>query len=242
MEIAILLAAAVLGQFVQTTTGFGFAIVVMAVCSSFFEVPELASMCPLLCILSSGYLALRYRKHLKVQVLLWPLLAFIVTDLLAVLLNRVVNTTHLKGYLGVVLVAMSLFFLLLRERISVKTNPKNGLLAGGLGGILAGLFSTGGPPISIYLVSGLEEKESYLAAIQAYFFCSNAINILFRASAGLYSLRVLKLAAIGLAGMLLGLLIGRRVVDRIRIGLMRTLTYGFIGLSGLWLIVKGFFL
>jgi len=238
----VLLLSAALGQAIQTTTGFGFAIVLMAIATSFFEVPILASASPMVSVLSSAYLTFRYRKSLKMRYILWPLAAFIAGNFAAVRLNRVLNAGILKGYLGIVLVLMSIFFLYFREKIHIRANVKNGLAAGVLSGILAGFFATGGPPISIYLVSSTEKKEEYLSAIQTYFLCSNLINITFRAVSGLITASVFRLFAVAAVGMLLGLFIGRKIVDRINIALLRIITYIFIGISGIWLIVSAFVL
>ena len=86
----------------------------------------------------------------------------------------------------------------------------------------------------------LKEKRSYLGTIQIFFMTTNLYGTVVRTLAGqLTGDMVLPLAA-GAAALLLGAYAGSRVVDKIDIGKMKLLVYGFTGFAGVVTFVTGF--
>ena len=65
------------------------------------------------------------------------------------------------------------------------------------------------------------------------FVITTIAGLLSRAASGLYQLSFLPYAALGTAGMLVGMKLGKMVMDRLNADLMRRLAYLFVGISGL---------
>lgn len=242
MHLAIFAVSCLIGQLIQTTTGFGFAIVVMAVASTLFPVTTLTASCTLMALASCGLLGFRYRKNLRFRTILWPLAAFLVTSSAAIFSSRFISTQTLRGFLGIALMGLSAFFLYFRKRICIRPTTRNGLIVGSASGILSGYFSTGGPPTVLYLLCVSENKEEYLAGIQAFFFFSNIANLIGRALAGYYTMEVFQMTLLGYVGVALGMLLGLKLVHLLNIEKLRTVTYGFIGISGFWIALSTFVL
>ena len=106
--------------------------------------------------------------------------------------------------LGVVLVAFSLYFLLFQKKIRLKPTVPNGVLAGTLGGVLNGLFATGGPPVVLYLSSAMQDKTAYFATIQFYFAFTNLYATIMRLANGMITAEILLYTAVGAVGCLRG--------------------------------------
>jgi uncharacterized membrane protein YfcA len=80
-----------------------------------------------------------------------------------------------------------------------------------LGGVLGGLFSTGGPPAVLYLSSALKDNISYFATIQFYFCFTNIYATSVRAIDGIINTEVLIYAFVGIVGCVSGDFIGKKV-------------------------------
>lgn len=227
------------GAFVQRTTGFGLGIFVML----FFpymmpETAAAAAVSGLLSCVISSYNAVLHRRALRLRLALPLLLSAAVTIPLAVRFSSVAPASLMKLVLGVILIAFSLWFLFLGKHVRLRPTAVNGLVAGGLGGVLSGLFSTGGPPVVLYLIHATEDKTVYFATIQAYFAITNLYSALFRAINGVITPFVLTSVAVGLIGCFVGNAIGSLVFRRINPETLRKIVYVGMIVSGLLMILR----
>ncbi len=137
--------------------------------------------------------------------------------------------------LGMVLVLLSLYFLLFSEKIRIRPSLPGGILAGSLGGILNGLFSTGGPPVVLYL-SAAAGKMAYFASIQCYFALTNLYATGMRAAGGILTGNIFICSGIGLVGCLLGDAAGKLVFNRLNPKRFKQVIYAGMIVSGLFMI------
>lgn len=132
--------------------------------------------------------------------------------------------------------------MLFQQRIHILPTPRNGIIAGACGGLLSGYFSTGGPPLVLYLLSVQDDKETYIVCVQTLYLILSIGNTIGRIASGYVTAEVLQMSAIGLVGAGVGLWLGLKVVDRLNIQLLRIIAYIIIGLSGLWMILNAWVL
>jgi uncharacterized membrane protein YfcA len=122
------------------------------------------------------------------------------------------------------------------NKIQLNSSIKNGLIAGGISGILNGMFSTGGPPAVIYVSSSLNDKMSYFSTIQFFFCITNLYATATRAISGILTPQILIYGAVGFMGCLLGDLLGRVVFDKIDEKIFVKIIYIGMILSGILMI------
>jgi uncharacterized membrane protein YfcA len=103
---------------------------------------------------------------------------------------------------------------------------------GALGGTLNGLFSTGGPPIVLYLSSALSDNLAYFATIQFYFCFTNLYAIVTRAINGIITVEILIYAVIGLVGCMIGDFIGKFVFNKLNANALKYIIYIGMIISG----------
>lgn len=226
------------GGFVQRVSGFGLGIFVMLFLPHFL--PDHTAAAAISCLFSCGtstYNAIRYRKDIPFKTVIPLLIAAGVTIPIAVFFSVWVPKNVFEILLGVVLIALSVYFLFFNKRASIKPTVVNGLLAGGIGGTLNGLFSTGGPPVVLYLTQATDSNAAYFAAIQFYFCLTNIYATVMRAVNGVITVEILIYAAVGLVGCMLGDLIGKLVFDRLDPGKLKTVIYVGMIISGISMIV-----
>lgn len=170
-----------MGGFIQRVTGFGFGIFVMLFLPHIMKThTSAAAISTLVSCCISLYNAFLYRKNVPYKKIIPLIFAALITIPIAVHFSVLISGDFFKKALGIVLIGLSIYFLFFNNRIRIKPSVKNGLIAGGVGGILTGLFSTGGPPIVLYLMNALNDNIIYFASTQFYFGLTGIYSTLVR--------------------------------------------------------------
>ena len=226
------------GGFIQRVTGFGLGIFVMLFLPFLFtDRVEAAAISTLFSCGVSTFNAIRYRKQIPFKTVLPALLTALVTIPIAVRFAAYVSAGIFDVLLGSVLILLSLYFLFFSKRIKMKPTVLNGCIAGTLSGALTGLFSTGGPPIVLYLTGATKEPLVYLAATQFFFSVTGLYATATRAINGILSWELLAYAAIGMLGCMLGNLCGKRVFDKLDAEKLKRVIYVAMVVSGILMLL-----
>lgn len=224
--------------FVQRVSGFGLGIFAMLFLPYLLgDTIEAAAISCLWSCVTSVYNAVKYCKNVDFKLLMPLICAAAVTIPVAVALSKFVPGGIMTMLLGIVLVLLSLYFLLFSDKIHIHPSLAGGIFAGGLGGTLNGLFSTGGPPVVLYLAGATADKMTYFASIQCYFALTNIYATVMRAVSGIITFNVLICCAIGLAGCLLGDVVGKMVFNRMDAKRFKQVIYVGMIISGLVMIL-----
>ena len=233
MEYVIILFGCAIGCALNTVCGFGFGVFCMMFMPYVMgSTVQAAAMINIITFVQSTYLAIRYREHIKWKLFLVPLVAYFITSFLAVRLSSGLDNELMKRILGAFLLALSMYFIFIAKRVKLRASTRNGLIAGGIGGIMSGMFATGGPPASLYYSATTETKEDYLATIQGYFVFTNMYVIILRAANGVINKNVLVCTAVGFGGLFLGNFLGIYIFKRIDVEFMRKAIYVMMAVSG----------
>jgi len=221
------------GGFVQRVSGFGLGIFVMIFLPHFIPThTAAAAISSLFACMTATYNAIRYRKNANYKTALPMICAALISIPIAVHFSSVVSGNLFKILLGLVLIVLSLYFIFFNKRINIKPTFFNGILAGGLGGILGGLFSTGGPPAVLYLSSATTDNITYFATIQFYFCFTNLYATSMRIANGIINLEILIYAAIGMVGCMIGDFIGKKIFDKLNSDRLKQIIYIGMIISG----------
>ena len=218
--------------FIQRVCGFGLGIVAMLFMPYLMPSSAAVAVACLLSCCTTSYNAVKYRKDIHFSTLIPLLTAAMLVIPIMVKFSAVLPEERMKPLLGVALVGLSIYFLFLSRRISIRPSVPAGLLCGGVGGVMSSLFSMGGPPIVLYLVHALEDKTAYFATIQFYFVVNNIYTTAIRAANGLITKEILLISAVGVIGCFVGNRIGARVFDKLDGEKVRRLIYIGMIVSG----------
>ncbi len=220
--------------FVQRVSGFGLGIFAMLFLPHFMASHNAsASISTILSCATTSYNTVRYRKNVKYKTVLPMLCASLVTIPIAVYFSSVVSARVFKMLLGTVLIILSVYFIFFNKRISIKPGVFNGILSGTVGGMLNGLFSTGGPPAVLYLSSALSENISYFSSIQFYFCITNIYSFFVRIINRSINKEVIIYSLIGIVGCMLGDFIGSKVFYKLDSDKLKKIIYIGMILSGI---------
>lgn len=225
-------------SFVQSTTGFGFGIFIMTILPYLLpSYGEATTLSGLMALSNSLYIAVKMRKQIDWRALAPILITFIAVSMPTVILIKHIDEHWMRRVLGVMLIFISLYFTLYAEKLKVKGTLPLQITAGSISGVMGGLFGMQGPPAVLYFVSCSPTKEHYMAIAQAYFLIGNMAMTLSRAGNGFLTKAVGEGYLWGIAGVLIGTLLGGIVFERIPQRLFKRIIYLYIGISGLLILL-----
>lgn len=237
--VVMLLLSTFAAALVQSVTGFGFGIVCMMVfpyiIAEYSQAVALSTFCS---AAMSIMAAAKVIKIVKIKTVLPALCSYLFFSIAAINFVSGKSTDVMMKALGAVLVAVSIYFIFLNNKIKVRPTTINGIIAGGAGGIGAGMFSIGGPPAVIYFLSASEKNEEYRANVLFYFALGNCWTTGYRIAKGIITTQVFSWWVICLAAIALGVVWGERIFKRLDPLTLRRVVYGFMALSGLKMLLQ----
>ena len=225
-------------SFVQRVSGFGMGIFAMLFLPYVLPTPVAAAT--ISCLFSCGtstYNAVKYRKDTPYKTVLPVVIAALVVIPVAVYFASSVPERIFQILLGSILILLSIYFLLFDNKIKFKPTAFKGVLCGALGGALNGLFSTGGPPVVLYMTHATNENKKYFAGVQFYFCVTNIYATVMRAINGLVSWTLLVYALIGMLGCMVGDFIGAKVFNSLDGKKLKIIIYVAMIISGIFMIL-----
>lgn len=228
----VIFGSALVAGFIQSVTGFGAGIFMMLFFPLFFPILNASALSSSITLFASGSLAWRYRKHCQWKLLLLPTCIYLLCSSTVIVLAPYLPTVILKKSFGVLLVILSVYFLCFAGKLAVRPNLLSATICGGISGIASGIFGIGGPPMVIYFLSALDDKEKYLATIQTFFAVTGAYNLVLRIFNGIYTAELILYTLIGAVAVLIGGKIGTRLIEQLDTETMKKLVYVFLGVSG----------
>jgi uncharacterized membrane protein YfcA len=232
-----LIAAA--GSLVQSSTGFGYAIICMALWPLFISFLSASIIEAITAFAMVVYITVRLRRHINFKLLLWPTLSSMLMSTFGILTLMSSTETLLRRILGFCLMLLSVYFIFFSRRIHIRTTRRNGLIAGVISGYCGGLFNVGGPPMVVYFLSVIDDKLEYNATLQCYF-CVTTIYIFFvHLLMGNVNAEVMRFGTAALFGLAAGISVGFWLFRRLTMTNLKNLVYGFMILAGLYLAICG---
>ena len=231
-------AACFMGAFVQRVSGIGYGIIVMLFFPLVLSMGEAAALSGMGSLAASCCIAYGMRNSINVKKVMVPMAPYCIITCLAMIFVKNAGSNVLLIMLGAALCAMSVYFYFFSGRIQIRPTVRNGMIAGGIGGVLSGLFSMGGPPVMVYFLSCSETNDEYIANIQFFFVVSNTISTVARMANGFVTGRVMWLMIPSVAAMLAANYTGGKVYKRISTEGLRRVVYGVVGLCGVLTILR----
>lgn len=234
-SLVMVVVAGVLAGFVQGVSGFGAGIIAMTVLPLTYGVVTGSAISVSMGLPFLASMVWRYRAHVRPARAVVPALLFMAVSSMCVLVARSVDAVFLKGALGAFLVALSLYFLFLRnasEGMGMGIVPSIACIV--ISGACDGLFGIGGPLMVVYYLARTSDKRAYLGTLQLFFLVTTLWGVGFRASQGIILPVVVPVIVIAAAAQLAGQQLANRVVDRLDTAAIRRVTYVLIGFAGLY--------
>lgn len=222
--------------FVQTLSGFGFALVVMPLMTLVVGLRTAVPLVALTGLTLYTVNLIRYRRAVNVhQVLrLGAACALGVPVGLWVLVN--VDESIVKLLMGLILIAYAAYNLA-RPTVLRLRSHRWGYIAGFIAGCLGGAYNTPGPPLIVYGSLCRWPKEEFRAVLQTLFFINAVLTVSSHYVAHHLTTAVLAFYPYAALALLLGVMIGSRVDAKLNRDRFRTIVTVMILLLGLSLVL-----
>ena len=225
---------AILAGLVQGVTGFGAGIVLMMVLPIYFALPQSAGIAAAICIILCVFMSVRYREHILWREAIIPSILYIFICTLTINFSVSADQIILKKVFGVFLLLLAAYYLFFKKSAdNQKLNLPVSLICIIVSAICDGLFGIGGPLMVLYFLNKTESPQEYLGTLQVFFLINSVYNTAFRFYSGILLPEHFSLICAGFAGIVFGVFIAGKIVDKLNPEVIRKLTYAMIGVSGI---------
>ncbi len=224
-----------LAAFTQGLSGFGVALVAMALLPAFLGISDSIALVAILAFVVDFGVLLRYWRALQFDKIFPLILASFLGVPLGIFLLRRADEQLALVILGIVLVGYSLYALWGLKLPNLQ-GPAWAYAAGFLGGLLGGAYNTPGPPIIIYASCKNWEPDVFKGNLQAFFIQNSIIVLLGHWLGGSFTPEILQTFWRGAPWVAGGLFLGL-IMDRwINPLLFRKIVFVLLIVMGLQLI------
>lgn len=239
MDMTIILVTAVLGlaTFVQSSIGFGLALVSMPLLVSVIGLQQAAPLVALFAVVAEVFILLRYREAMSFRAVWRLIVGSIVGIPVGVYLLGVVDTAVVTTALGVLLVLYAAYALL-SPHLPTLERPAWGFLFGLIAGVLGGAYNTGGPPAIIYGSCRRWTPGAFKGNLQAFFVVGSLVILVSHFAAGNVTSETWRFLAWSVPAAAVAMLLGFALDTRINPDLFRKLVLILLIVLGLRLILS----
>lgn len=161
-----------LASFTQSLSGFGSALVSMALLPAVIGLQMATPLVALVAVVIETILLLRYREALDVRAIWRVVLAALLGTPLGVLFLARVDENLASSVLGIVIAGYALYALFGLKLPRLESSWW-GYSAGFVGGLLGGAYNTSGPPVIIYADCRRWPPHIFKSNLQGYFIISS---------------------------------------------------------------------
>lgn len=226
-------------SFLQSATGFGMALVLMAILPMVITVEEASAFTSLGSMIVTIFVIAANRSGLSLRDAGPLVLGMCLGIPIGFYGLRILDGEFIIRVLGAVLILITLAEFL-QNRIKRLTIPeKSGTAFGLVGGVLAGSFNVGGPPLVVYAYSRGWPKVTSVAVLQTAFLAGGVVRNSLVAGAGDFTPSLLKLIAFSMPTAIFAVWLGKKTLDRMPRDQLKKIVFGMIFLIGLRYLILG---
>jgi hypothetical protein len=160
--------AVFLAVFTQSLSGFGVALVAMALLPSLIDIQIATPLVALIALVLEIVLVIRYRHAMEVRAIFRIVLAALIGIPVGVYFLSRVDEKFALMVLGLVITGYAIYALLGLKMPRLE-QPFWPYLAGLLGGLLGGAYNTSGPPVILYGDCRRWPPDEFKSNLQGYF-------------------------------------------------------------------------
>lgn len=208
LELVALIAILFLAIFTQSLTGFGSALVAMAVLPTLLGLQVAAPLVALVAATAELILLFRFRRALALRPIWRMAVGAVVGIPLGIFALRQVNEKITLTLLGVLLIGYALYALF-NFKLPILAQPRWAFVFGFVAGALGGAYNTSGPPAVVYADTNRWSPAEFRANLQAFFLLTDVLVVATHGVSGNLTGQVLQLYLLALPIIALGIWAGR---------------------------------
>ena len=239
MQLLIVLGIAFIGSLVQSMTGFGYAMLTMPVLSLFLSIEQALVVLAITAMVLMIRVLIGIKFNVCWKIALPMIVIMAIGKYFGTQLLFILDISVLRRILGAVILIISIVLYFFSGKMYIRHSFINSLIVGGLSGTLDGMVGVSGPPLVIYYLSAIKDKNQYLGTMQITLLFASLTTILLHIYYGNVNFSSLRFAAIGLIGVFLGCAVGIRIFKSLDKQSLSKPIYIFLFLVGLYMLIFG---
>jgi hypothetical protein len=222
-----------LAGIIPELTGFGVATISMALLSLFLPLELVIPLVAIISLVATGIVAFTTKTKGILKHILPLMLGSVFGVFLGMIFLKSINEDFLKLVLGVFLVLYS-FYGLLNKSAIFPNGKVTGVVTGLVSGFFASLFNIHGPLIGVYSSSTKNlSKIQIKDFIATHMFFSGIFTVMGHGLSGRMTTDVFFYALLSLPFLLLGLIVGKKMFDKIDVLWVKRVVYIMIFFAGI---------
>ncbi|MFO7890060.1 MAG: sulfite exporter TauE/SafE family protein [bacterium] len=222
--------------FVQSTFGFGSALIMMPFLTALTGIKTAVPLAALVATTIHITILIHKWRELDLRAAWRLIVASLAGIPLGAFILRLGNEVYLKCILGLIIVIFSLYYLL-KPALPLLKNEKYAYVFGFFAGILGGAYNTNGPPVVIYGTMRRWNPRVFRTTMQGYFFPTGLLLLFSHYSVGLWTDTVWHNYLIAFPFVLAAVWAGARLNAKISSGKFDKYIYIFLVLTGISLAI-----
>ncbi len=224
--------------FLQGLTSFGFSLLAVPLLSFILPIKIIVPISIIYSLIMNAIILYQIREHVNLKkIYLLIISAVIATPIGAnILLN--VSEEKLQIIIGVIVTVSAIFFHF-GYRVQLKKEQIALIPIGIISGLLNGSVSLSGPPVILFLTNQGLGKQAFRATLTAYFWILNIMTLFTFLYKRLITVEVLKLIGFLLPALVLGVMLGIALGNRVKEDHFKRITIGLILIMGILSIISG---
>jgi uncharacterized protein len=230
LVVAVILFAA---AYLQSATGFGLALVCMAFVPLVLPVTDAIIYVSIASFFVNFFVVFANRSGFSWRRAIPLSLGMALGIPLGYFGLRALDGEWVVRLLGVVLMSIAVTEFLQKRFIRFHLPEKTGGFFGFFGGILAGSFNVGGPPVVVFAYSMRWSKVETVAVLQTVFIIGGLVRNILMFQAGEYYADILRLVAWSLPASAFAVWLGKITLDRLPQASLKAFVFVLIFLIGL---------
>ncbi len=224
-------------SFVQSITGFGFAVVGAPLLLFFMEPRQVVSLM-VFGALILNLLVIYKTKGQSDPKVIWPMfIASLFGIIPGVYILKVIDGSLLKLCIGILILLVS-FFMASNYVVTIKREKLATVLVGIVSGFMGGSTSLSGPPVALFLMNQQQDKEAFRANLVRYFCLGNIATLIVMYYMDTMDIGVLKQGMYAVPGVFLGVWLGEKAFTKVSPKLFRWITLAVIFFCGAMSVVS----
>ena len=217
---------------IRSAFGFGEGLIAVPLLAFFIPLEVAAPLVVLVSITIAGIVVAQDWKNIHLRSAGWLVLSTLLGIPLGLLLLTSSHQRGVKGGLGVILIAFSVYSLIGRAPLELKRDSRAWLLVCGFcAGVMGGAYGMNGPPLVIYGAMRRWSAQHFRATLQGYFLPASIIGMGGYWLAGLWVPAVTHYYLVSLPVTLVAIFLGRVINHRLHGEAF--LKYIYVGLVGI---------
>lgn len=223
-----------LSGFVQGLSGFGFAIVAMAILPWLTgDFQTSFTLVALNSIIIPGLIMFNTRKEFKIRPALALAAAAVIGTFLGFhFMNRNVEGAIFIRLFGAVLILFTIVDIILTRAFSYTMPKWMAWPCGALGGFFGGAFNIGGPPMVAYVYSQPWSKQQTIATLQAAFIAATGYRLALMGFNGYFDRAVFHLTLYTVIPTAIGIYLGGKLLDQVNRDGLKMVVFVVVGILG----------